>query len=140
METAKFKAIFGFTLSRFRSKISAFAFISLDILAFNIPNFVIRVYLFFFAIVADSIDGATLHSFLAECDLFGGNRLFFYEGVAFGRRTKKIRCQSATNIEIDTLVIDVKLSLNIFFNPIFRISHGPIGLKNMTFVNLENTN
>ncbi|MDR1590466.1 MAG: IS982 family transposase [Puniceicoccales bacterium] len=40
IETAigKFKALFGFTLSKFRSQISAFASISLAILAFNIPS------------------------------------------------------------------------------------------------------
>jgi hypothetical protein len=38
-ETAigKFKALFGFTLSQFRPKISAFTSISFAILAFNIP-------------------------------------------------------------------------------------------------------
>jgi hypothetical protein len=40
IETAigKFKALFGFTLSQFRSQISAFASISLAIFAFNMPS------------------------------------------------------------------------------------------------------
>jgi hypothetical protein len=38
MAIGKFKSLFGFTLSKFRSQFSAFASISLAIFAFNIPS------------------------------------------------------------------------------------------------------
>jgi hypothetical protein len=76
-------------------------------------------------VVADRFDRAAFKSFHAERNLVFSGRLFVNEGVAaFIVPGKKRRCRLATQVTVDALLIDKKLTRNVMFPFVCFIGHG----------------
>ncbi len=75
-------------------------------------------------VVANGLDWTTLLGFLAKRFLFWGRRLFVDVGIATFIVAGKIGRRSfATEIAVDTLIIDVKFTCDAFLVPVCEIGH-----------------
>ena len=82
-------------------------------------------YKLFVAVVATRFDGAALEGFHTEGNFLLGGGLLMHEGVStFIMAGKERGCGLTAEIAVDALLIDIKLTRNVWFPLVIFIGHG----------------